>query len=193
MSIIKGLLFGGNEKAGSSSAIFRTTKNGAGFTLVELLVVIAIISILATLLLLQLGVARAKARDAKRIADSNQVRSALELWFDDNGAYLATNVMTGLKPTYLVNIPRDPLAAGCTDTYAGTVVGALNCYGYAWNPAASPARMQMWVELEQRNVNALNNDTDINSIGWSGAVVNGTVETCTTTAASDCVYDSGQP
>ena len=86
-----------------------------GFTLVELLVVIAIISILATLLLLQLGLARAKARDAKRIADVNQVRSALELYFDDNGSYQATNVMTGLKPTYLINIPKDPIAAGCTE------------------------------------------------------------------------------
>ncbi|MEK7151646.1 MAG: prepilin-type N-terminal cleavage/methylation domain-containing protein [Patescibacteria group bacterium] len=165
-----------------------------GFTLVELLVVIAIISILATLLLLQLGVARAKARDAKRIADVNQVRSALELFFDDNGRYMNTNVMTTLKPTYLVNIPRDPLAAGCTDTYAGTVVGVLNCYGYAYtNTAAAPSQMQVWAELEQRNANAIANDTDINSTGWSGAPVNGTTETCTTAVASDCIYDSGQP
>ena len=161
--------------------------------MVELLVVIAIISILATLLLLQLGVARAKARDAKRIADINQVRSALELFFDDNGSYLATNVMTTLKPTYLVNIPHDPIAAGCTDTYAGTVVGALNCYGYAFTPAANPSRMQIWSELEQNNRNALTNDTDIDSTGWSGAPKNGTTETCTTTTASDCTYDSGQP
>lgn len=164
-----------------------------GFTLVELLVVIAIISILATLLLLQLGLARAKARDAKRIADINQVRSALELYFDDNGSYMATNVMTGLKPTYLINIPRDPIAAGCTDTYAGTVSTIFNCYGYAWNPAASPRSFQIWAELEQRNTNALNNDTDINSTGWSGAAIVGTTEACTNTAASDCIYDSGQP
>ena len=62
-------------------------KNQKGFTLVELLVVIAIIGILATLLLLQLGVARSTAKDAKRIADINQVRTALELYFDDNGQY----------------------------------------------------------------------------------------------------------
>lgn len=169
------------------------TNQSRGFTLVELLVVIAIISVLATLLLLQLGVARAKARDAKRIADVNQVRSALELYFDDNGSYLATNVMTGLKPTYLINIPHDPLAANCTDTYNGTAVGGVNCYGYAWNPATSPSKMQIWAELEQKNTNALNNDTDIDSTGWSGAAMIGATETCVSGTSSDCIYDSGQP
>ena len=176
-----------------SGGVSRRHQDSRGFTLVELLVVIAIISILATLLLLQLGVARAKARDARRIADINQVRSALELYFDDNGSYLATNVMTALSPSYLLNIPVDPLASGCTSTYNGTVVAALNCYGYVYTPAANPTRMQVWAELEQRNTNALNNDADINSTGWSGAVKNGTTETCTTTTASDCTYDSGQP
>jgi prepilin-type N-terminal cleavage/methylation domain-containing protein len=164
-----------------------------GFTLVELLVVIAIISMLATLLLLQLGVARAKARDAKRIADVNQVRSALELYFDDNGSYLATNVMSSLKPGYLINIPHDPLAAGCTDTYSGTAVAGVNCYGYAWNPATAPSHMMVWAELEQKNTNALTNDTDIDSTGWSGAAVNGGTEACVAGTATDCIFDSGQP
>lgn len=177
----------------NAKKVISKIRSSRGFTLVELLVVIAIISILATLLLLQLGVARAKARDAKRIADVNQVRSALELYFDDNGSYLATNVMTTLKPTYLVNIPHDPIAAGCTDTYAGTVSSIFNCYGYAWNPATTPRSMQVWAQLEQKNTNALNNDTDITSTGWSGAAIIGATETCTNTAASDCIYDSGQP
>ena len=164
-----------------------------GFTLVELLVVIAIISILATLLLLQLGIARAKARDTKRIADVNQVRSALELYFDDNGHYFATNLMTALNPIYLVNIPRDPLAPGCTDTYDGADVGALNCYGYAWNPAANPAKMQVWAELEYKNTNALNNDYDINSTVWSGAGVEGDDDVdCDSDTPRDCVFDVGQ-
>ncbi len=177
----------------SFKKVISKIRNSRGFTLVELLVVIAIISILATLLLLQLGVARAKARDAKRIADVNQVRSALELYYDDNGSYLATNVMGGLKPTYLVNIPNDPMATCTAGTYNGVVSSIFNCYGYAWNPAATPRAMQIWAELEQKNTNALNNDTDITSTGWSGAAIIGTTETCTNTMASDCIYDSGQP
>lgn len=177
------------------------SKDTRGFTLVELLVVIAIISVLATLLLLQLGVARAKARDAKRIADINQIRSALELWFDDYGRYRDTTDMNAaapvsLTPTYLINIPRDPLAnaGNCPTSYDGTAFGAVNCYGYAYTPATNPARMMVWAELEQRNANALGNDTDINPTGWSGASsVNGNTENCSPNVASDCIYDSGQP
>ncbi len=173
----------------------KTSNKSHGFTLIELLVVIAIISILATLLLLQLGIARAKARDAKRIADVNQVRSAVELYFDDNGHYLATNVMTALSPKYLQNIPLDPLATGCTTTYTGLVTGAAQCYGYAYATAGvtstTPTQYQVWAELEQLNRNALNSDSDINSTGWGGAPENGATEACTS-AANDCVFDLGQ-
>lgn len=177
----------------------RQVKSARGFTLIELLVVIAIISILATLLLLQLGVARAKARDAKRIADVNQVRSAMELYFDDNGHYLAGNSaasMDSLKPSYLINIPRDPLLTTCTDAYDGTAVSGLNCYGYTWSPALAPTHMQIWSQLEQNNINALHNDADINSVagGWSGATADGSIETCPNNGTpKNCLFDLGQP
>lgn len=169
-----------------------------GFTLVELLVVIAIISILATLLLLQLGVARARARDAKRIADINQTRSAIELYFDQNGSYpgaVSGNIdMAILAPTYLLNVPKDPLATPCTTVFDGSVHGAAQCYGYAYATAgaasATPIQYQVWAELENNNRNALSSDADINSTGWGGATVNGASEACTA-AASDCVFDLG--
>ncbi|MDO8669289.1 MAG: type II secretion system protein [Candidatus Buchananbacteria bacterium] len=181
----------------SAGGVGKTSNKSRGFTLVELLVVIAIISILATLLLLQLGVARAKARDAKRIADVNQVRSALELYFDDNGNYLANMAMGALKPTYLINIPEDPIAANCTlGTYNGLGTTPFNCYGYEWKPLTAPSSMHIWAELEQKNLNALKNDADIDSTGWagSGAEVNGNNDTvCSNAAQKDCIYDSGQP
>lgn len=59
------------------------TKN-TGFTLIELLVVISIIGLLASVVLVSLNSARAKARDAKRIADLTQLSKALELYASDH-------------------------------------------------------------------------------------------------------------
>lgn len=51
-----------------------------GFTLLELLVVIAIIGILSTATVVNLNLAKAKARDARRLSDIVQIQRALELY-----------------------------------------------------------------------------------------------------------------
>lgn len=168
-----------------------------GFTLVELLVVIAIIGTLATLLLLQLGTARAKARDTKRISDINQMRTAMEQYFDDNGRYpnsaSKVTLITMLVPRYIAQIPEDPLTPACAD-----YDGSAGCYGYAFfNTAANPIQFHLWVELEQLNRPALAGDLDISSAGWSGAAMDASLpsrETCSTNSLSDrdCIYDTGQ-
>lgn len=51
-----------------------------GFTLIELLVVIAIIGLLASIILASLNTAQQKGRDAKRLADIQDIQNALELY-----------------------------------------------------------------------------------------------------------------
>lgn len=145
-----------------------------GFTLVELLVVIAIIGILATLVLLQLGAARAKARDTQRITAINQIKSAVEQYYEDTGAY-PVNIDDATLSKYFSNgkTPKDP----STST--------------AYNYCVSGVKYQIAAELEQPAA-ALRSDADLTQadIG-AGVCKDGTADTACTTAADDCVYDQG--
>lgn len=58
-----------------------------GFTLIEILVVIAIIGILASVVLVGLNEARAKARDSERVQTLRAFKTALELYYADYGKY----------------------------------------------------------------------------------------------------------
>ena len=174
-------------------------KDFRGFTLVELLVVIAIIGILSTLILVQLGTARSKARDTKRIADVNQLQIAVEQFYDDNGGVFpgigaAVGGYTGVlwsdisKYMNVAAEPLDPLTKGN--------------YGYAIKSATTPRSYQLWTELEQNNPGT-SGDADINStnggagaLSWTtGDLIIGATETCTTYVAGtskQCIYDIGQ-
>jgi len=70
-------------------------QNRKGFTLIELLVVIAIIGVLSGIVLVSLGGARSKARDAKRQSDIRQVSTAQEMYYGDNEAYFTAAAQDG--------------------------------------------------------------------------------------------------
>jgi len=99
-----------------------------GFTLIELLVVIAIIGILSSVVLASLGTARTKARDATRISDMKNMQLALELYYDSlqsypantigaNAHFFGAGITAALTPTYIPNLPSDPLAANTQYVY----------------------------------------------------------------------------
>ena len=107
----------------------KAKKFSLGFTLIELLVVIAIIGILAAVVLVSLNSARAKSRDARRIADVRQMMTAMELFFNDcaqypGGTSLATTLNNGCPSgvtlgSFLSQIPTAPTPpSGNAYTYA---------------------------------------------------------------------------
>ncbi|HXK40397.1 MAG TPA: prepilin-type N-terminal cleavage/methylation domain-containing protein [Candidatus Paceibacterota bacterium] len=93
-------------------------KSQKGFTLIELLVVIAIIGILSSVVLASLNSARRKSRDARRLADLQQIKLASELYFDANRTYPAA--LADIAPDFIASVPQDPLGGGYEYAASGT-------------------------------------------------------------------------
>jgi len=110
------------------------SKYKSGFTLIELLVVIAIIGLLSTLSILSLNTARARARDAKRVADVKQIQTALEMYYNDIGVY-PTAATSGAAITgtniYLAAVPTPPTPINDGTCPAPAVAGTVPPYTYA--------------------------------------------------------------
>lgn len=106
-------------------------KKSKGFTLIELLVVIAIIGILAGIVLVSLGGARASARDGRRQADLNSIKLAMELYYNDNNVYLQKTAAPTTELSSLNPVPKDPSTSAdygwvnnCTSVAGGcTAIG----------------------------------------------------------------------
>jgi len=124
--------------------LFRQRKNGGthipsqtGFTLIELLVVVAIIAVLTTIGILSYTQANKKARDGKRQADMEQIRSALVLYRTDNGTYPASVDWATMSPinTYIsATSVKDPKPTPYTQ--------------YSYTPGAANATFTVCATLE---------------------------------------------
>jgi type II secretion system protein G len=124
----------------------------AGFTLIELLVVVAIVGLLATVAVLSISSANKKARDAKRRADLKTIQKALDLYFQENGAYPSTGglywgacaygnketsgpngYIPNLAPAYIGKLPVDPKPGIHTDLTPACNDPTISCYLYISN------------------------------------------------------------
>ncbi|MDO8265192.1 MAG: type II secretion system protein [Candidatus Parcubacteria bacterium] len=132
------------------------TKN-KGFTLIELLVVIAIIGLLATVVSVNVGGSKGKARDARRLEDLSQLRLVLEMYHIQNEFYpwdgtVACDLIS-------VNGQSDPLTAvlvgggfmsdGITDPEIAS--GCVYYYGTPswWWSCSKSYQLEMRFETKQ--------------------------------------------
>lgn len=127
-------------------AIMKILQKQKGFTLIELMVTMAMIGFLASIILIALGSARLKARDAKRVTDAKNVIKSFELYLNDNGVYPQygtvgteydlTTAMTNatpvpLAPGYVSQVPIDPTFAAQNHPYKYTTDAGGRNFGLA--------------------------------------------------------------
>lgn len=142
-----------------------------GFTLIELLVVIVIIGILASIGLGSFQSSQVKARDAKRKGELGQIARALEVYFNDKGAYPLSDVNGAIlgcanasacvgaaswedenNTLYMVELPQDPRAP-------------TNIYNYVSSDGRS---YQLYARLENNRDRDVHKDASNNPQVFSG-------------------------
>ena len=131
-----------------------------GFTVVELIVVIVVIAVLVSITAIAYRSTQADSRDKKRTADAMILKSAIDEYYADNGAYprlttceynsgaecVSGQVWTLLKDQgYLERMPMPDLATTTHTTGVNRAPGGKAYYLYASNNSTN---YQVYVPLE---------------------------------------------
>jgi len=138
----------------------------SGFTLIELLVVIAIIGVLSSIVLASLNNARAKGSDAAIKSDVSGLRSAAELYFNDNSNSYGSQAYTANCGGTVTGVFSDAVVQQYIDdaiTKSGqTASTAAKCYSAATSYVIA-------VQLKSSSANGWCVDSTGNSrlITWS--------------------------
>lgn len=169
-----------------------------GFTLVEMLVVVGIVALLAFVVTVAIFSARQRSRDARRIADINQVRIALEQYFKGKKNYPDPSPQRycGLEiplAAYLSVLPRDPQDTGVSCSVSSR-------YEYYTESTLQPKQWLLRAALFELPTSlkaGFSDDADGNigpqgGGGWFGGTASATCSSCPTldcgTASNDTIY-----
>ena len=142
------------------------------FTLIELMIVIAILAILAALISGNFITSLKKGRDAKRKSDFEQIKNALEMFYEDKkhypsslqfGGKLCENTCASGEKVYMQLVPKDPLTTG----------------NYQYQSDANGTYFRLFSCIE--NVN--DTSSNVSQTGYSGGPAN-----CGTGVCAICKY-----
>ena len=171
------------------------------FTLIELLIVITIIGILAVALVPRLTGGPARARDATRKSDLQQIAVGLEFYYTDNGGYPAsTDCVSDLTLSGLSTVPSDPQDLATDDVVSG---GCADGYAYIalhTNLTNTLAEGYLIVARSESTTETADTGLYYNTSAWSPttsgatatAAVNLAAATACTASAAACDADSNR-
>ncbi len=117
-----------------------------GFTLVELLVVIAIIGLLSATVSFAITTVRARARDARRTANIDQLMKALDLYNNQSGNYpvsATTICIDGTDPVSTVLKAANIIGENMKDPL---FTDSSQCYRYATDATGTTYSLRYFLE-----------------------------------------------
>jgi len=135
--------------------MLHNTERQRGFTLIEVLVAATIIAVLTSIGVVSYQVANRRARDAKRKADLEQIRAALEMYKADNAGQYPdyVNELLGWEVSYdgdwLENLPSNYLPQKPVDPKNTTSY----YYRYATYPSNPDCRYKIQARMESSTSN----------------------------------------